>query len=262
MTLAMPDSIRVGDLPPGYPAYLGYADGDWPTAPLLAAKFPAAHRIILTVTGRTESADGCDCESGDLSPQGAADWTLHKLRFAPMSRPVVYASVSVMPDVIAELGTRGIKRAQVRLLSAHYGWTGGQAGRGLAYGEHICGPDSCRWPGVPPMDGTQWTSSYPGVSGAPIDMSLLADSFFGPVSWTERLVQELPVVREGDGGFAVMRVQALANIKGFQGAPLTVDGQFGWKTKGAIEIIQADAKVPVDGVVGPQTWPVLLGLTP
>ena len=42
MTIAMPDSIYPQNLPPGYPAYLGYVDGRWPTAPVLHSKFPDA----------------------------------------------------------------------------------------------------------------------------------------------------------------------------------------------------------------------------
>ena len=94
MTLAMPDSVTVPDLPGGYDAYLGYADGTWPTAAALHAKFPAADLLILTVTGQTLQADGCDVETGDLTPEGGARWAVSKRAAYPGFRPVMYASVS------------------------------------------------------------------------------------------------------------------------------------------------------------------------
>ena len=244
MTLSMPDSIRVADLPGGYPAYLGYCDGEWATAAQLAGRFPLAHRVILTVTGRALHCDGCDIETGDLSATTGAAWLTTKLAASPGSRPVGYASVSVMPAVLTSLRVMGVSRGEVRLLSAHYG-----------QGEHICGPASCGEIALP-MDGTQWTDDYDGKG---FDMSLLRDDFFG-INETEAWVRELPVVRQGDTGEAVRTVQGLCNARGFQGAPLVIDGSFGWKTQGAVEIIQADHKITQDGVVGPLTWPVLLGV--
>jgi hypothetical protein len=82
-------------------------------------------------------------------------------------RPVVYASASNIPPVLAALQAAGIGRAEIRLLSAHY-----EAGR------HICGPSTCALPGVPACDGTQWTDKAPGAGGSLIDESILNDDFF------------------------------------------------------------------------------------
>ena len=171
MTLAMPDSIYPANLPAGYPAYLGYADGNWPTAPELIRMFPAAHVISLTVSGGTLACDGIDCEPGNPDAAASAAWVHNKLILSPGFRPVVYASVAGaspygMPDVLRELEKRNIPRAQVRLLSAHY--TGNP---------HICGPASCGAISEL-MDGTQWTDQYPGNNTTLIDMSQVHDSFF------------------------------------------------------------------------------------
>lgn len=262
MTLAMPDSIRVADLPPGYPAYLGYADGHWPTAAQLAARFPAAKLVILTVTGTTLRADGIDCEPGNPSAFNAVYWAGWKLSYSPPgTRPVIYASVIGaagygMGDVLGELDGQGIDRSRVRLLSAHYG-----------KGRHICGPGSCGAIDID-MDGTQWTDAFNVRDLFDVDMSELRDDFFNQSSSrTERLVRELPVVRQGDTGEAVKTVQGLCNAR-LAGHPaptvpaLVIDGVFGWKTQGTVEFFQADAKIAQDGVVGPQTWPVLLGIAP
>jgi hypothetical protein len=252
MTTAMPDSIHVPDLPNGYPAYLGYADGSWPTAGELEHRFPGAHLLILTVTGTVVSgADGCDCERLDLTPATAAGWVTSKLAAEPSSRPVVYASPEApgyrMSQVISELTARGISRNQVRLLSAHYG-----------AGEHICGPATCKLTDVP-MDGTQWTSSF-WTGTASVDMSVLTDGFFtgtAPVTPTEAIVQQLPELAQGATGAAVRTVQGLCQARGQN--PV-IDGIFGQYTKNAVMNVQHAAGITQDGIVGPKTWPVLLGV--
>ena len=253
MTMMMPDSTVVDNLPPGYPAYLGYADGEWPTAAGLAARFPHARRVILTVTGNTIDCDGADSERGDLTAAGAAFWARRKIIAHPGSRPVIYASVVGepgygMPAVLTELAAYGIDRSAVRLLSAHYG-----------AGAHICGPSACKLIGVP-VDGTQWTDTY-RWGNDDIDMSVLAADFFaGQPGETERLVTELGIVRPGDTGDKVRTVQGLLNARAGIGTPLAIDGVFGWKTQGAVEHIQVDHHITQDGIVGPATWPVLLGV--
>jgi hypothetical protein len=172
MTLAMPDSIHPTDLPAGYPAYLGYVDGKWPTCATIRAQHPTAHHICLTVTGATIDAHGIDCEPGNPDAASSAGWVHSKLSSAPQSRPVVYASVHGspgygMPDVLHQLTAHGITRDKVRLLSAHY--------TGHA---HICGPRSCGAISID-MDGTQWTDQHPGTPGTMIDMSEVSDTFFG-----------------------------------------------------------------------------------
>jgi hypothetical protein len=167
----MPDSIYPANLPAGYPAYLGYVDGHWPTYSQLETMFPAAYLIGLTVTGGTLNADGIDVEFGNPDAASGCDWTGRKLEAAPGSRPVIYASVVGEPgygmhDVVAGLNARRIPLSSVRLLSAHY-----------TSAAHICGPGTCGLISQP-MDGTQWTDKHPGNSGSLIDMSVLLDSFF------------------------------------------------------------------------------------
>lgn len=166
--IPMADSITPANLPPTYPAYLGYTDGRWPTAPAVRAAHPSAHLVTLTVFGGTSTADGCDCETGDLTVQQAVAWASARLSGGAW-RPVIYANISTMVDVLAYLPTARAARSQVRLLSAHYD-----------VGEHICGPATCKYPGITTaMDGTQWTDTAPGLNGSAIDLSILNDDFFG-----------------------------------------------------------------------------------
>jgi len=250
MTLAMPDSVTVAKLPPGYDAYLGYIDGDFNTAAALRAKFPGAQLVLLTVTGGTTAADGCDVEIGDLTVAGGVAWAVRKLGAAPASRPVLYASVASMQYVLNELSINRISRPAVRLLSAHWG-----------AGPHICGPGSCGEVSTE-MDGTQWTNGFSRPDGQEdFDMSMLADDFFGQPTETEALVQQLGTVQQGMAGNAVRTVQGLCNAR--EGAPITplvIDGVFGPATAQMVKGLQQAAKLTADGVVGPLTWPVLLGI--
>lgn len=168
MTLSMADSVTPANLPAGYNAYLGYVDGDWPTASTLRRMFPSAHILTLTVKGGTAVADGCDRETGDLSAASAVAWARARIK-AGAWRPVIYASISNMTTILGLMAVASLGRSQVRLLSSHYG-----------EGRHICGPATCRFPGIGlDMDGTQWSDSAPGAGGTKIDASLLVDNFFG-----------------------------------------------------------------------------------
>lgn len=257
MTIAMPDSVRPLDLPPGYPAYLAYADGRWVTVTEVRKMFPAAHILSLTVLGGTMAADGCDIENGDLSPASGAAW-LHWRVSTGAARPVAYASVLTTSAVLAELAALGVQRQQVRLLTAHYG-----------AGEHICGPRTCGELAVD-ADGTQWTDAYPGVNGASIDMSALADDFFGaPSPVTVEVDVKLQELRQGSSGQQVRNAQALIVSHGLGYMIATgagnveesagIDGAFGPKTEAATRALQAEVRVPVTGVWDAATWTAALG---
>ena len=247
MTLTMADSITPANLPGGYNAYLGYVDGSWPDFQAEVARFPGAHILSLTVFGGTDVADGCDIENGALSPESGAAYAARRLADGQW-RPVQYADVSNMDDVLAELAKLKIARASVRLLSAHYG-----------AGEHICGPGTCNV--SVPMDGTQWTDTAPGVGGSQIDASLLLDDFFGgtpdptPTSWQETMMLALPTLQKDAAGAQVRTVQGLLLARGYS---VTLDGVFGPATQATVERFQGNAHLSADGVVGPQTWPALM----
>lgn len=255
MTLAMADSVTVADLPPGLDAYLGYADGKYANAAELRKRFPATELVFLTVTGTSLGADGADIEPGNMDAAHGVQWAAQRIADNPGFRPVIYASVQGAPgygmgDVLLALSGSGVDRYQLRLLSAHYG-----------DGPHVCGPHSC---GLIPveMDGTQWTDQFRGVGGSDVDMSMLADDFFTVLpgsTETERLVGELGIVRQGDTGEIVKTVQALCGAR-LAGHGPAVDGIFGTYTVNAVKNVQHAAKLTQDGVVGPDTWPVLLGV--
>jgi hypothetical protein len=66
-----------------------------------------------------------------------------------------------------------------------------------------------------------------------------------------------PTLRVGSSGAEVRSLQqALATAEFYRG---TIDGRFGGQTYASVRAFQAARGLPVDGVVGPQTWDALLG---
>jgi hypothetical protein len=149
----MYDSITVGDIPASAPAVAGYAGGAWPTFHELAGRFPRAHRLSIAVNSG-EDADCLDIENGDATPAEAPGW-FHRQKARGVDRPCFYASLSVMPAVVAALGRAGIQRHEYRLWAAHY-----------TYVPHI----------EPGYDACQWTDR---ALGRNLDESLCVDDFFG-----------------------------------------------------------------------------------
>jgi len=67
----------------------------------------------------------------------------------------------------------------------------------------------------------------------------------------------LPLVKYGDSGELVKAIQQLLVLR--ECDPDGVDGEFGRRTRTAVEKLQAQAGIEVDGKVGIDTWSVLLG---
>jgi hypothetical protein len=155
------DSINLSQIPAEAVAAAGYANGSWATWPALQQRLPHAHLLSITVSAAAD-ADCLDVEKGDATPGQATGW-LKRQAARKAYRPVIYANASTMPGLLSALAASGISRSSVRLWSAHYD------------GPHICGPATCRYPGVPACDGTQWT---PNALGRNLDESLLLDDFF------------------------------------------------------------------------------------
>lgn len=74
-------------------------------------------------------------------------------------------------------------------------------------------------------------------------------------NWQEAMMQKLPTLQKGATGEHVQSVQALL---GARSHPVKMDGVFGDATETAVKALQKWGKVKADGVVGANTWPVLL----
>jgi peptidoglycan hydrolase-like protein with peptidoglycan-binding domain len=244
VTITMFDSISVSELPAGSGyAYAGYVNGRWQTYSAIKSKFPGSQVLSIAVSAGSD-ADCLDVETGDATPEQAASWVLRQLARKAW-RPCLYASVSTMGSIVAGLEAAGIGVSTLRLWSAHYG-----------EGTHICGPASCKQLAIS-ADGTQWTDSALGRS---LDQSLLSDSFFQQLTetWEAKMVGTLPTVQSGSTNAAfVRRVQGLC-LAFLPLSSLKIDGNFGPATEAAVKAVQAAAKITADGIVGQQTWSVLI----
>jgi hypothetical protein len=74
--------------------------------------------------------------------------------------------------------------------------------------------------------------------------------------WMEAMVNKLPQVGKGDTGESVETVQGLLLARSHP--EVTLNGEFDATTEAAVKAVQKWGGVTADGVVGPDTWPVLL----
>lgn len=90
---------------------------------------------------------------------------------------------------------------------------------------------------------------------------LAQDGIVGAKTWqvlqTRKLVEK-PTLSVGSFGKLVGKVQQVLKDGGlYQGG---VDEEFGARTKIAVKALQADCQLPVDGVIGNDTWQALVEL--
>lgn len=112
------DSIDPSKIPADAEMVAGYVDGRWPTfLGELQSRFPDAVRVAITVTGQN-GAHVADCESGDLTPAGAAAWA--KIQLGSGYHPTIYTSASNWPAVRAAAAAAGLDPSQVSYWIADY----------------------------------------------------------------------------------------------------------------------------------------------
>lgn len=263
--IIMFDSADDAQFPRGAQAYAAYVDGQVASQPnwsWVVAEFPNAYHLSITLNA-SEDADALDIENGAATPAQAAGWW-QRQRNRGLERPCLYASASTMQASIVPLVRAGtIARPLVRLWSAHYA------------GQHICSPSSCGAVSIA-MDGTQWTDM---AWGRNLDESLLAADFFGtppppkpapsPVlAWQETMMNKLPTLSEAAEDhagqvFYVHRAQALVHLYGqitglADANSQAVTGDYDAATAACVRAVQGHAGITPDGIVGPQTWSVLI----
>jgi peptidoglycan hydrolase-like protein with peptidoglycan-binding domain len=121
--------------------------------------------------------------------------------------------------------------------------------------------------------GADWTGNQAVLAGdagtqyatGPWDLSVFkaglpfwdTHAHAGPPPPTPAPLRSLPTIGQGATGELVKSIQALC---GARGVPVMVDGIFGIDTATAVELVQRHGAIPADGIVGLQTWPVLLGI--
>lgn len=78
------------------------------------------------------------------------------------------------------------------------------------------------------------------------------------VTAAPQVAQAQPTLRQGNSGPEVRFLQRLLNEKLRPNPKLVLDGAFGPRTNTAVRAFQRQARILVDGVVGPTTWRRLL----
>ena len=129
-----------------------------------------------------------------------------------------------------------------------------------------------------PQDGIYGPQTTQAVRDWQSNLNIAADGVWGPTTagatydlfvflhnldavapsnpWLEALNNaKSQILRSGSTGDAVKIAQGLLNAKGY---PLVSDGIFGSETDAATRQCQSDNGLGVDGIIGPDTWQVLV----
>lgn len=223
--------IKPGDLV----AY--YIDGRYAWSTEEIALFPHNTHVTITVLGNP--ADVADCETGDLSPQSAAEWVVRQ-RHHGYLRPTIYRSLSVMRDIRQSTGNL------------------------------IMGRDWDSW--VADYDNNP-ASVYPDSAAKQFrstddwDMSEVYDDL-----WPHRVAVHLVapisapkwpagvVLKFGNKGNAVEALQKACSNSGIRGVRgIAVDGVFGHQTQTAVRNFEAYEHLSIDsGIAGNQVRNALI----
>lgn len=155
------DDTSVQLIPEKAPAVAGYVGGNFETWPEIVTGFPDAHKLSIAVNAG-EHARCLDIETGDATPAEGPNWVRGMLERHPDLYPVLYGSISLMPEILAAMLDSGFKRNEFLLWSAHY-----------TFHPHICSPKTCGF--ATECDATQWTDLALGRS---LDESRLKPHFF------------------------------------------------------------------------------------
>jgi hypothetical protein len=130
--------------------------------------YPSARHVFICCSALDDGPDGhqdvaLDVEQCDASPSEAVGWVRRQWTHG-ITRPILYAPLVLMQQVLIDLAGASISRNDVRIWSAHPTGT-----------EHRC-TAACGY-GMPaaPVDATQYVWNPDGVN---IDISQLADDFF------------------------------------------------------------------------------------
>lgn len=258
MLLYWEDAIYASGLQPGMYGYGGYFNGPFANLTAIRGRFPGKPVMgyALRVAGMS-GADAIDCEPGTVDLHSPYPGTsLEKCQRAALdfvrswdgggglfSRPLVYCFASWMTPMETYLTANGAGRARYFLNSSHATGTA-----------HFCGPGTCGF-GRSVADMTQY--KFAGDYDRSVSQGyMLAGAGGDPVPAPPKMITG-QVLRQGDAGTAVLRVQQrLFNLR-YLPTTQQCDGQFGPVTALAVAAFQKTAGLAADGIVGPQTWAAL-----
>jgi peptidoglycan hydrolase-like protein with peptidoglycan-binding domain len=100
------------------------------------------------------------------------------------------------------------------------------------------------------VDGDFGSLTKAAVQAFQSSRGLGADGIVGPQTWPQLIIQ----VQLGSTGDAVRAVQSQIHSRGDGVNQITIDGNFDPLVNDAVRAFQTLLGLPVDGIVGPQTW--------
>jgi hypothetical protein len=217
----MYDSTTPEAIPASATAVAGYPHGDFRTWKYLTRHFRKANKLSIGIRADETDCAALDCEAGDVNPTDfdlIETWV--RARLAMSESPVIYASRDNLPNIIAHLTGRGIKRPRYRVWSAHYVNT-----------PHLCSPAGCGADFT--ANGTQWTDK---ALGRNLDESLIAEDFFPSAPRRKRLPPKPhpKVTAAGIGGALMTALVTFLNAHGIHLTHLTTTETSALTTAAAI----------------------------
>jgi hypothetical protein len=119
----MYDDVSASGDPPGGDGYAGYMNGLYNDYEATKARFPGKPVKSISVYGTDAAALGadiCDCETGDYTPAGAAQWARMKID-AGLGRPTIYCNTSTYNALTNALAAQRLRfGVDVDWWEAHY----------------------------------------------------------------------------------------------------------------------------------------------
>jgi len=257
---------NIGVLPAGAQV-AGYTTGTGPHVRWTAADFaahPGAVRIDQDPAASDPTADVLDIEAGAATPASAPGWvTRAQASLASNARPgqrspAVYMSQSQVTTVVNALTAGGVSSG-VGLWIAHFGLTQAQATQMVMTASGPFPVIGVQFHNTPTFDVSVFSSDWLATGGQQPPLV---------PAWETAMMNALPTLQQGAQDhtgqvFFVTRLQALASAIGTvnnlpAASGLAEDGAFGPATAAAVEAVQQLFGITQDGIVGPQTWSVLV----
>lgn len=242
----------------------GSADVRWTDADWHAR--PGSVRICQDAGATDDTADVLDVETGAATPADVPGWHRRALdswnsgKRPGQRRPAVYCSPDSIPAIAAELTAAKIS-AYPYLWEARWGLGLGGAREAVQAGVGPWHVVAIQYASGDRFDQDVYRKDWlDTVSTAPDPTPITT-----PPSWTEHLMSELPTLKQGDKSAGVRTLQGLLVARHYHLGTTGrlgdgIDGDFGALTDSAVRDLQDKSGQPVTGVVGPDTWPLLLAV--